>query len=88
MHIRCFEELNQGVIDNNAELDRVLVSLDLQRFDVQVGIHSAESGVKRPDEHARQLVARVYPLIMAKFLEDGASGKIFWAYKKSKGVCA
>lgn len=74
------------MIDNNAELDRTLVSLDLQRFDVQVDIHSEASGVKHPDERARELVAHVSPLMTAKFLEEGATGLIFWAYKGEKGA--
>lgn len=45
------------------------------------------SGVKHPDERARELVAHVFPLITAKLLEEGKSDQILWAYKGAKGAC-
>lgn len=78
---------NWAVSNTNKELDRVLVSLDLKRFDVQVNLHSQVSAVEHPDEYVREQVAHIYPLITEKFLEGG-SGKIFWSYKGLNGACA
>lgn len=80
MHV-SFEGPTQVVSEEMGELDRLLASLDLQRFNVQVDIRLGE--VEQPDKCARDMLTSIFPLIMAKFLE-GESGKIFWAYKGPK----